>query len=169
MNVNFVLDVDDWVAFQEYYRKRSAPLYRIMPYLLIASGIVLVVLNAVYFFLYKEATLWNGISLIFLAVIFYGLYLKKKADGQMRKIAIELKEKNPDVFGLREMTFTEEGMEIKTEKANKYLTWEEMERYEENNDYYFLYSGKGVVYIVPKNRIDVTPDEFGEMLNNYLK
>ena len=158
MTVSFDLDIDDWLAFQEYFKGKRAPLYKWLPTILILLAISLVVFNVIYLF-YREASLVNIISLGFLLAIFYMLYLKKKATSHVRKMAAEIKLKHPEAFGIHEITFDGDGIKIKNEHTDVSLEWDDMNTYDENKDYFFLYSKKGVAYIIPKKKIDFPIDE----------
>ena len=91
---------------------------------------------------------------------------------QLQKTAKNIQSKNPDAFGPREMDFNDKQVEIKVGDSLKTLTWGELSGYEENNDYFFLYSLKGMVYIIPKrdlNNITELEDVFNEHLSKFLK
>lgn len=166
MKLFFDLKVDDWVSFQEYFKEKKAPLYKYISPLLIFSAVLIVTINAMHLY-YQEASIVTLFSFILLVILFYLLYLKKQTKKQLRKIALDIQAKTPDAFGPREMDFNERRVEISAGKSHKTLAWGELTRYEENNDYFFLYSQKGMVYIIPKRDLEKIP-EIREMLNEYL-
>ncbi len=166
MKILFDLTIDDWIAFQEYYKGKKAPLYKIlMPLLGIIAGL-LVILNAIYLLKY-EASLVTVISGVFLFLIFYLFFLKNKSKDQLRNMALDLQSRNKDAFGPREMTFDEKQIVIKTDNNSKTLSWKEIVQWEEDKNYFFLYNTKGVVYIIPKRDINGC-DTFREMLNQFF-
>ncbi len=164
--IRFNLTIEDWMAFQEYFRGKKAPVYRILMPLLGISAMLLILLNALYL-MKNEASLVTVISGIFLLLIFYLFFLKNKSKGQLRKMALDMQAKNPDAFGDREMSFDEDGISIKVNQSSKELFWEDIDQWEENKEYFFLYSTKGVVYIIPKKGLQNT-DGFRELLNQYF-
>lgn len=165
MKVTFDLSIEDWMAFQEYYKGKKAPFYKFIMPLLIICAVVIIVLNLIYL-QDKEASLMTIISFFLLLTIFYLFFLKKKSKTQLKKVALEIKERNPDAFGPREMVFNENGIDIQATNSHKTLTWEDMDQYEEDKDYYFLFSQKGVVYIIPKR--DIHTADFQSVIDQYL-
>lgn len=167
MTIHFNLTVEDWLAFQDYYKGKKAPLYKIlMPMLGIIAGI-LVAINVLYLMHYEASTV-TVFSGILLLLIIYLFFLKKKSDKQLLQAALDMKAKNPDAFGQRDMTFDEKQITIQAANSSKVLPWEEVEQWEENKAYFFIYNAKGVVYIVPKRSIKDNI-AFTDMLNQYFQ
>lgn len=166
MTIHFNLTIDDWLAFQDYYKKRKAPLYRILMPLLGISAALLVILNVLYL-MENKASMVTALSGILLLFIFYLFFLKRRSHKHLYRAGLELKAKHPDAFGQRDMAFEEEQITIKAENSTKVLPWKEVEQWEENKEYYFIFNAKGMVYIVPKRSIkDCTA--FSDMLNQYF-
>ncbi len=84
----------------------------------------------------------------------------------VRKAGLAIQEKNPDAFGPMTLDMNAQGMTIQSQKASKTISWDEMDRFEENNYYFFLYSKKGIVYIVPKRDLDNESGFRSELTNN---
>ena len=166
MTIHFNLTIDDWLAFQEYYKGRKAPLYRILMPLLGISAVLLVILNILYL-MNNPASLMTTLSGIMLLSIFYLFFLKKRSTKHLRKAALDLKSKHSDAFGQREMSFDEKQITIEAGNSIKELPWEEVDRWEENKEYFFIFNAKGMVYIVPKRSIKDSV-AFTEMLNQHF-
>ena len=170
MTIVYNLEIDDWVAFQEYFKEKKT-LYKYLAPLLIFSAVLITTINIAYLF-YQEASLITLFSFILVLIVLYLLYLKSQMRKQLQKTAKNIQSKNPDAFGPREMDFNDRRVDIKVGDNHKILTWEELSGYEENNDYFFLYSQKGMVYIIPKrdlNNITELEDVFSKHLSKLKK
>lgn len=167
MKISFDLKIDDWMAFQEYYRSKKAPYMKALTPLLFITAVVLIIINAIYLS-YQKVSIVTVASCFILVTILYLFFMKKKSKDSLRKMGMEMQSKNPEAFGLREMSFDEKGIEIKTSSSSKSLSWEEMERYDENKDYFFLYSKKGIAYIIPKQNINTEIIDIEQLLNEHI-
>ncbi len=167
MNISFNLNVDDWVAFQQYYQAKRAPFYKAVYPLIVGLISGLVVINIIYYFYFKVVSAITWISFILVAVFIYLLYLRKRSLDRVKQAGLEVQKKHPEAFGVMKMDFEANGINIQSQQTSKFIPREEMSQFEENKHYFFLYSKKGVVYIVPKRDIDNT-SSFRELLIDYL-
>ena len=154
MKFSFNLNVDDWVAFQQYHRRKKIPFYGMIYPTLIVLCIVLAFLCVRQYLLIKVMTTMIWVNGACLLTLLYVLYIRKKSLDNVKKAGLAIQEKNPEAFGAMTMEVTAQGLTIQSPKASKVVAWEEMGKFEENAKYFFLYSKKGVVYIVPKREID---------------
>ena len=154
MRFSFNLNVDDWVAFQQYHRSKKIPFYGMVYPAIIAMCIALVVLCIGYYIQYQVVSTTIWVSGACVLALLYILYIRKKSLDNVKKAGLAIQEKNPEAFGAMTMDVTAQGLTILSPKASKVVAWEEMGKFEENAKYFFLYSKKGVVYIVPKREID---------------
>lgn len=154
MKINYHPTIEDWVNFQEYYRKKKSPLYGcLMPIL----GILLlcnVVFGFYMVFIYKGESNYDWLFGICIIVLAYLLFMQTRIRRKLMKAGAQLAEKHPDVFGETSMEFFEEGFEIKTQNHTKFLKWEDLDNFYQNKDYIFFFSKKGFAYIVPKRDVD---------------
>jgi hypothetical protein len=152
MTIKFDLDINDWIAFQEYYRSKKIPVYKFLMPALFISALLLVGLNVVY--LHRQEASWftitSGVLLLFISYLFL---LKGRSRSQWRKMALKIQIKYPDAFGPREMTFDDNGITIQTSNTSKVLPWGVIDKQEENKDYNFIFTKSKTVYIIPKNKI----------------
>ena len=166
MKFSFNLNVDDWVAFQQFHRGKKIPFYGIVYPAIVVMCIALVGLCIGYYVHFREVSTLVWVSGACFLTLLYILYIRKKSLGNVKKAGLAIQEKNPEAFGTMAMEVTAQGMTIQSPKASKIVTWEEMARFEENKQYFFLYSKKGVVYIIPKREMGNESEFRAELKNN---
>lgn len=168
MKISYNLTVEDWVAFQEYYRKKRSPLYGCMMPILTLLLACNVIIGFYMVFIYQGAREYNWLFVICIIILGYLLFLNSRIRRRLTKAGNALKEKNPETFGETSMEFFEEGFEVKTANHRKFLNWEDIEEYDEKRDYIYFFSKKQLVYILPRRDV---PDEPRLMLilNQYLQ
>lgn len=152
MKIAYNLTVNDWINFQEFYRKRKTPLIGCLEpliYILTALNIII----GTWHFISYGPSIYTGICIICIGVLLFLIYAQKKSKKNLLATGKVVEEKNPDAFGKMEMTFTDKGIEIISQTQSKDLTWDEVSNYDSNKDYFFLYSKKGFAYIIPKKDI----------------
>ena len=167
MTISFNLKVDDWVAFQQYHRGQKIPFYNIIYPAIIVLCLFLAGICIGYCIYYRTNSSVVWVSAACFLTLLYILYLRKKSLAHIREIGLELEKKNPDAFGLISMNIDQDGITVLSRKISKTIPWKEMDRLKENKSYFFLYSKKGVVYIVPKREIK-DQSEFRRELTNYI-
>jgi hypothetical protein len=168
MKITCLLNVEDWVNFQEYYRKKNAPNRRWLLPVIIAITFSNILLGIWLYFI-QGATTYTWVALICTAILFYLIYLHSQTRKRLWKAGKKLEQENPDVFGTVTFDMDEKGISIRTKSNHKFLTWDKIDKYESNKHYCFIYSKKGIVYIIPKR--DVIQKSFFEwetLFNNYL-
>lgn len=167
MKIAYKLTPIDWVNFQEYFRKKKAPMYSLMVPILS----ILLVFNiafGIYMLITQGWTTYSWIFLFCILLLSYLLYLRSKARQQLEKAAEELNKKSPDIFGPMSMNFQENGLGVQSQKNQKYLSWEEMDKFDQTKDYFYLFSKKGVAYIIPKRDIEKESGELQAILDKHL-
>lgn len=167
MNLSFDLDTEDWVAFQKWYRMKRMPLFKWMGALMVSCVILLVLLN-ILLIIFKGFSALSWISALILLILGYLLFLRSKSDRKLVEAGNRLKEKNPQAFGKLDMFFDEEGFTVTSLYHTKRIKWEEMDKNEENKDYCFLFSKKGLVYIIPKSKAGKDLKDFYTLLDEHL-
>ena len=150
MKLNYTLTVEDWVNFQEYYRKKKSPLYGCMMPILTILLICNIVFGFYMVFIYKGENNYDWLFAICIIFLAYLLFMQTRIRRKLMKAGNKLKEDNSEIFGDTSIEFFEEGMEIKTPNHTKFLKWDDIENYYQNKDYVFFFSKKGYAYIVPK-------------------
>lgn len=168
MTFSFNLKVNDWVAFQQYHRGRKTPFYNLVYPLIIAMCIALAVICIGYYIHFRTVSTVIWVSGACFLTLLYILYIRKKSLDNVRKAGLEIEKKNPEAFGLMSLNMDSSGMTILSRKASKTILWKEMDRFEENKYYFFLYSKKGVVYIIPKREME-DQSAFRSELTNYIE
>ncbi len=166
MKFSFNLTVDDWVSFQEYQKGKKTPFYTAIYPLLIVMSIGLVLLNVVYYSYYQTDKIisMTWISLACLLVLLFILNIRRESMKQLKKAGSDIQSKHPEAFGSMTLETNENGLEIQSDQTSKSLAWNEIQGYEENKNYFFLYSKKGVAYIIPKRGMK-DQSEFMNILN----
>jgi hypothetical protein len=168
MKFSFDLTVDDWVAFQQYQRGKKTPFYNVLYPLIISLGIALVVINIYHIYAYEISNV-TGFSFIVLLGLIYVLYIRKKALTKVRKIGLDLQEKHPESFGPMSLDVDADGLTIQSQKTGKSILWEDLKGFEENKYYFFLYSKKGVAYIIPKREMQDISEFRSKLTNNIVR
>ena len=156
MKINYNLTVEDWVNFQEYYRKKKSPLYGCMMPILTVLLACNVVLGFYMVFIHKGENNYDWVFAICIIILAYLLFMQTRVRRKLMKAGKKLREDHPDVFGETSMEFFEEGFEIKTPNHTKFLKWSDMENFYQNKDYVFFFSKTGYAYIVPKRNVEDT-------------
>ena len=152
MKIAYNLTVTDWVNFQEFFRKKKTPLIGClepMIYVLTALNIVV----GTWHFISYGPSIYTAICLICIGVLLFLIYAQKKSKKNLYTTGQTIAEKNPDAFGNMTMNFEENGIDIVSQNNQKYLTWGDIGNYDSNKDYFFIYSKKSYVYIIPKRDI----------------
>ncbi|MDR1370331.1 MAG: YcxB family protein [Dysgonamonadaceae bacterium] len=165
MRGSFNLTIDDWVAFQQYQRSKKTPFYNVVYPLILCLGIALVAINVYHIYMYEvNNTTW--FSSVVLIGLLYVLYIRKKALSKVREVGLDLQQKHPEAFGPMRLEMNANEFTIQSQETAKTILWEDMKGFEENKCYFFLYSKKGVVYIVPKRGIEDISGFRSELTNN---
>jgi hypothetical protein len=107
------------------------------------------------------------VGAVCVAILLYLIYLNSKTKSRLTKAGMDLEKKNPDIFGPMTMNMDEKGIDFQSQNNTKFLPWEEIDKYDSNKEYYFIYSKKGVAYIIPKRNIQESATEMENMLDKY--
>lgn len=167
MNIAYNLTAQDFVNFQEYYIKKKAPIARYMQPVIIATLLCNILIGAWLYF-YQGLSTYTYVCLI--CVLLLGILLigRGQTKKKMLKAALRMEKDKPGAFGKMTMDFNEKGIDIHSSVNQKFLTWEEVDKHDSNKNYFFIYSKKGMVYIVPKRDIQIPESEFIATLDKYL-
>ncbi len=165
MKLSFDLNVDDWVAFQQYYRGKKTPLYNVVYPLLLILGVLSIAIFVYNIIVPKDTTTF-WVSGVCILVLMYVLYIRKKSLYAVKKAGMDIQEKNPEAFGPMILETDANGITIQSQKSSKAIAWSDLGKLEENKLYFFLYSKKGVVYIIPKRGMEDLSGLRGELTNN---
>ena len=164
MTIHFDLTIEDWVNFQEHFKEKKAPLYKYLMPMLGITAVLLICLNVMYL-IYNPPSLVTLLSSMFFLFIICLFIMKKRSVKVLHKAATNLKEKNSNAFGDRKMVFDSEQITILTgEGKETILLWKDIEQWDENKAYFYIYNTKGFAYIVPKRAIE-NESAFVEVLN----
>jgi len=167
MRIAYNLTIEDWVNFQEYYLKKKAPISRFMTPILTILLVCNIIIGIYMEFILKAGS-YNYIFFICILILAYLLYLKIKTRKKLLKSGEELRRRNPGAFDSMNMNFTENGIDIQSQTSSKSLQWKEVDKQESNKDYLFIYSKKGMVYIIPKRDLNGNEKELEAILAEYL-
>jgi|GEM_PF-1613249 hypothetical protein len=167
MHIAYTLTAQDFVHFQEYYLKKKAPLVGcLQPAILLI--LICNIITGVALYFYQGVTTYTYVCLV--CVILLGIVLigKGQAKKKMTKAALKMEKEKPGAFGDMTIDLDEKGMQVHSSTQEKFLSWNEVDHQESNKDYFFIYSKKGMVYIIPKRDIQVSDSEMNELLNQYI-
>lgn len=167
MKISYNLTAQDFVSFQEYYIKKKAPIAGCMQPVIVSIlgcnilfGIILYFRNGVttHTYVFLACALLLGLLLI----------LKGQNKRKMLQAAIQMEKDKPGAFGNMTMDFGDKGIDVRSSTQEKFLTWEEVERHDSNKEYIFIYSKKGMAYIIPKRDLQGMDDQLLHILDKYL-
>lgn len=158
MHISYCLTAEDFVNFQEYYMKKKSPIAGCLQPL-ISTLLVCNILFGIYLYLTQGVTTYTYVTLI--CILLLGLFLVFRGQGRknLLKAAKQIEKDKPGAFGNMTMDFSQKGIDIHSSTQNKFLTWGDVDKYEENKDYIFLFSKSGMVYIIPKRDISFSTEE----------
>lgn len=161
MTIAFEIEYPDFLAFQQYYASSDSSFRRsriiitwIVPLTTIALALILRGLewNSMIFAL-LASTLWVALS---------GRLFRYSVANTARKLY-----KNPanaKLFARREMTFSERGVNVKTDSAESSIAWSDVAKVAETEGYFFVFTGSNQGYVIPKRRIGAeTAKKLAEM------
>lgn len=170
MKISFNLTVDDWIVFQQFFRGKKSPFSRWIVPIIITCMVWIVLFNAylAYAKVDDESPMRVWISIAVFFIFAYLLYIRRKSLKRVKEAGLEIEKKHPEAFGSMIMELNEKGIDIQSSQTAKFLTWEEMGTYDKNRKYFFLYSRKGVVYIVPKRALEGQDVDFEAILRTNL-
>ena len=79
--------------------------------------------------------------------------------------------RNPRIFGMRTVTFDDEGMKSDSEIAHVERKWSSFEKFKETNNLFLTYQTKDVVGIVPKRAFATQDDvtQFRDLLTSRMR
>ncbi|MDH8702226.1 hypothetical protein M2138_001586 [Dysgonomonadaceae bacterium PH5-43] len=157
MKIAYNLSVADWVNFQEYYQKKKAPITGcLVPAIYILT--FLNVIGGAWHYTTYGLSMYSVICLICVGVFIFLGYTRNKAKKNLFATGEAIAEKSPGAFGNITMDFTNEGIDIVTSTNTKSLLWSDVDKFEKNKNYFFIYSKKGYVYIIPTRDISETTE-----------
>ena len=171
MTINFDIDMDDMMSFQRHFvntspmlRKTKRMITYIFPVFLFLFGIVGFYTTHSRFdlafgiFMLIIITIW----VIFIPKLFVHMTLK-------RSKKILLKPGNEIMFGKFEMSFTDEGLDVKTPNTSSNILWNIIPKAEETQNYIYIYLSQVSAYIIPKQKISNSEvEELHTLLNTRL-
>ncbi|MDL2223155.1 YcxB family protein [Bacteroidales bacterium OttesenSCG-928-M11] len=167
MKIAYKLTAQDFVSFQEYYMKKKAPISGCLQPSIIIMLLLNIVIGIALYFIHGITT-YTYVCLF--CVLLLGILLIGKGFAKKRllKSAIQMEKEKPGAFGNMTMDFSNKGIDVHSSTQEKFLKWEEIDKFDSNKHYYFIYSKKGMVYIIPKRDVSIDENEFTTMLGNHL-
>jgi len=167
MKIAYNLTAQDFVNFQEYYMKKKSPLAGCLQPVIFATLLANVILGLGLYF-YQGLTTYTYICLICIFLLGLLLIARGQQKKNLIKAAQQMEKDKPGAFGNMTMEFFEDGVKVQSTTNHKFLEWNEIEKVDSNKNYFFIYSKKGMVYIIPKRSLEYPDDEFSAFLNKYI-
>ncbi|MCC8146345.1 MAG: YcxB family protein [Bacteroidales bacterium] len=166
MKIAYNLTVADWVNFQEFYRRKKTPLIGCLEPMIYVLTALNVVVGTWHFISYGPS-IYTAICLICIGVLLFLIYAQRKSKKNLYSAGQAVADKNPDAFGSMTIDLEESGLHVVSQNNTKDLSWADIDTYDSNKDYFFLYSKKGYVYIIPTKDIS-SETELKAILDQYL-
>ena len=168
MKIEYELEMEDWLAFQNHYyikskRYRKALIIRILliPYI---AAIYLFVrsLNGNLFM--EEYIFWGVVCLVW--IIFSPKYLKYRIKKYFRKLLNE--GDNSSILTNHELTFSDTGISEVSRDSQSTTSWNAIKKLEENDKYFFLYNSAITAIVIPKHKINADLDELRNLFREKI-
>lgn len=158
----FDLDIDDLLAFQDYYNENSTEFKRMQ--LIIRFLLPVICLLIFLFFCYKDGiqtaliigALYLPISIWW--IIYMPKLVRKNSLKRNRK-ALEKQQKTDPSFGYRDMFFDDDGIRIKNKGIDTSIKWSRVVRIVQKEDYFYLFLSDREAFIVPIKKIGLSEKE----------
>lgn len=166
MQIAYKLTAEDWVHFQEYYTKKKAPLAGCLQPL-IAITLIGNVLFGAYLYFQQGVTTYTYVCLVCILLLGFLLIIRGQSKKNMLKAAKQMEKDKPGAFGDMTMNFDKQGVDIKSSTNSKHLNWDEVDSYNSDKTHYYIFSKKGMVYIIPKRDIN-SEEEFRAVLDEFI-
>jgi hypothetical protein len=153
LEIRFTFDAEDLVAFHEHHLISSDYIKRRRRKAMATGALVAM--------LYLAFLLWGSgdkvqvytILALFAAISFSMPYLYKyRTLRAARKLAAS--EEISRSFGPQRIEFHEEHIINEMPKMESKLPWDGISRYDQNDDYFFLYTSNNTAIVIPKKKID---------------
>jgi len=152
MNIKYKVDMEDLVAFNQYFVATS-------PFLRRHRLIVIAVISSIYIILegvqalardsITPLLLWSGIAVVF-GVLYYRASLKVSPKHIARLYSSE---KNNGIFCEHELAILPEGIHEKTDVNEQLSAFSEIERIEITDTHVFIFIGTMQAHVIPKNKV----------------
>jgi hypothetical protein len=165
MTLDYYLEIDDLVAFNKHYKKKSKSLKKLKT-LIIAIGMIISIGP---FILTVDSLLGKIIILLFGIISFLFLYsLLQMLLNHNYIIKWYLKSGKHDL-GKHTVEIDQGGVTEKTAVSASSRSWDGIDRIEENDKYIFLFLSENSAYIIPKRAFsnESTIDAFLASAKNY--
>ena len=167
LEVSFTFDREDWVAFHIYHLSsgRNAKKARRKRMLTgAAAGL-----------LFLMFVLWGGddiFTLVVVLVLFMGLSFSLPYLRRNRLIRAAEKAADKDQvsrnFGPQQVLFSDDRIVNKMPIVESKLRWEGVVGYEQNEDYFFLYTSPATAIVIPKRKIDTDSAALDALLSEKI-
>lgn len=168
MEIKFEFDINDWMGFQMHFLETSKQFKRskiIVTYMLPAAFSIIILfdilrgkLNIV------GIAIFGIISLLW--VLIYPQRMTERARKRVRGIIED--GDNSSILGQHRIIFSDEGINHIEPESEQKMKWSGIKKFEENDDFYFLYNTSVSAIIIPKKKIDVDINSLDELLKSNL-
>ncbi|HLR67937.1 MAG TPA: YcxB family protein [Virgibacillus sp.] len=169
MNVNFNLEFDDLLAFQEDVINNSrthdikAKYFKWITTIIILLGMLLLV----------KTSLLSAIFILIIAMIYFFLFPYLYKSMTFRKLKNKLQNNDySHILGPCQMTFSENGIDRETKHSTSHFNWNQFEKVSEDNKHYFLYVTDLEGLIIPKQPDHMNEKEimeYNNMIKNFIR
>ncbi len=159
MTVRFSLDMDDWLAFNEYYFRTSPEMKKTRRNAIIVFPVAMA-LTALAMSLDSPMP-WAFYALLAVAslawVLFYPRRFEKNALKKARKLLAE--GDNSGLLCEQEFQFGEDGLRVATNNSTETMAWDRIKKLVATDGYYYLYNSAVSAYILPRAKLGLGPEE----------
>lgn len=161
MKVSFDIEMDDMLSFQKHFINTSPTMKKAKRMVTYLFPLFIIIFS--FFTFYSR---YNRIDISFIVVmaivsalwvIFVPRFFVSNTLKRAKKILS--KPGNEVMFGTFEMTFTDNGFDVKTATTQSNILWSAVPKIDETNNYFYVYLSQASAYIIPKNKISATDVE----------
>lgn len=166
MKISFDFEMDDWMAFQAHYLKTNT-------YFKVVSWMMTLILpvalfSSIIFQEMKELTRTVMIGFVLVMSGLWVVFLPRFMMNQVMKRTRKMIENgdNSGFIGPQEVEFSEEGIIHTAPASQTTYQWKGIVKFQENEDYFFLYVTAVSAIIIPKKKIGGKVEEVKKPLGN---
>lgn len=160
MTIEFDLDIEDWLAFQEFHLSNNKKLkqWKVISMLAVPLASAIIILTNKWF----DTTFMIVLVIVSIAHV---LYVHKTFTSRYLKRAKKMLKDNTGIIGRQTFQFTEEFILMSKLNTETKTNWNGINEILENENYYFLFVSSISAFIIPKRKIENDLEALDKIFN----
>ncbi|MCK4663078.1 MAG: YcxB family protein [Bacteroidales bacterium] len=168
MKLNFNFEMSDWMEFQKIYLLNSKQFKR--------SKFIAKLIIPIFFLILISIDLIKGeffgqVLLVYIIIsAVWVIYIPKRIEKSTLNKARKMIQEgdNSSILGNHEIELLEDEIKYKDPGGEQKTTWDRIIRFEETDNYYFLFNTSVSAFVIPRFKLNFKKDEF-EKLDKLIK